>query len=421
MVLHLPLFRCVFCLFPPLFSPQPTTPHTGLETHVHNKTGRRAQICMKNQVGKCNMREKCLQIHGDWNMVEKLRQLYIADKKAYVSEVLAIDVTDQLGDVLSFRYSEIEPGAAKEAYRRNYLKASNKQVELCGSYVRTGACSYGTQCSAIHVSHERYVKAKALRAQPQQGSYKGGGAGAGGAGYGARGYHAQQHQHHNHHQQQHQEGGGRWGAEGGAGNGAMHYDDGCAAGGGAPLPADSAEMAEMVMRAMAEGSYDLPQEYAAAAAAAAAAAMQQQQRQQQQQWTAADLRAAEREEVNSDSNSSQGASWFQSNDSSHEYAAAGSSGGGAQGSMAGGSLPASVAHVSPNSFTPSYPTSPLPAATIEPVYAAPECTPYEAALAVERAAAAAAATTTPAGAPPVNLEENDDIQRLLNDLQLDFE
>eukprot|EP01064_Diplonema_japonicum_P001436 TRINITY_DN1091_c3_g1_i1.p1 TRINITY_DN1091_c3_g1~~TRINITY_DN1091_c3_g1_i1.p1 ORF type:complete len:340 (+),score=80.57 TRINITY_DN1091_c3_g1_i1:154-1173(+) len=132
---------------------------SGLETHVNNRTGRRAQICMKFQQQKCNMREKCLQIHGDYVMIETLRNLYHADKKAYVSEVLAMDMSDNRHDVLSFKYSEIEPGYAKEVYR----KRNGKPVLLCTQFSNRGMCSGGTRCQQLHISREKYLKSKALK------------------------------------------------------------------------------------------------------------------------------------------------------------------------------------------------------------------------------------------------------------------
>eukprot|EP01059_Diplonema_ambulator_P006914 TRINITY_DN16489_c0_g1_i1.p1 TRINITY_DN16489_c0_g1~~TRINITY_DN16489_c0_g1_i1.p1 ORF type:complete len:359 (+),score=139.86 TRINITY_DN16489_c0_g1_i1:163-1239(+) len=134
---------------------------SGLETHVHNRTGRRAQICMKYQQQKCNMREKCLQIHADYMMVEALRNLYHADKKAYVSEVLAVDVSDMRNDVLSFKYSEIEPGYAKEMYR----KKNGKPAVLCTQFINRGMCSGGSQCQQLHIGREKYLKAKAARSR----------------------------------------------------------------------------------------------------------------------------------------------------------------------------------------------------------------------------------------------------------------
>ena len=117
---------------------------------------------MKNQQQKCNMREKCLQIHGDWNMVEELRKVYIADKKQYVSEVLALDLSDKRNDVLSFKYSEIEAGAAKENYRRSNGKA---KLMLCTNFVTRGGCLNGAHCCHVHVLRDRYIKAKSMRCQ----------------------------------------------------------------------------------------------------------------------------------------------------------------------------------------------------------------------------------------------------------------
>eukprot|EP01060_Flectonema_neradi_P041471 TRINITY_DN986_c9_g1_i1.p1 TRINITY_DN986_c9_g1~~TRINITY_DN986_c9_g1_i1.p1 ORF type:complete len:390 (+),score=88.26 TRINITY_DN986_c9_g1_i1:66-1235(+) len=139
---------------------------TGLETHIHNPTGRKAQICMKHQQHKCNMKHNCLQIHADYCLVEALRELYHADKKIYVSEVIVIDTLDGRNDTLSFRYSEIESGAAKDAYRKmcsGKSKEPHHPVQLCGAYISRGSCSMGPNCYSIHVSREKYLKAKAAK------------------------------------------------------------------------------------------------------------------------------------------------------------------------------------------------------------------------------------------------------------------
>eukprot|EP00755_Sulcionema_specki_P026754 Sspe_Gene.16206::Locus_5707_Transcript_1_1_Confidence_1.000_Length_1380::g.16206::m.16206 len=132
----------------------------GLTSHMANKTGRRAQICMAFQTKRCNMREKCLQIHADHGLISTLRQHYIADKKTYVSEVQAVDPTDGKNEVLTFKYSEIEHGAAKENYRR--LPESHRYATLCQNFLfSNGFCPNGSQCNSIHVAKDKYNKAKA--------------------------------------------------------------------------------------------------------------------------------------------------------------------------------------------------------------------------------------------------------------------
>ena len=145
---------------------------TGLETHIHNPTGRKAQICMKHQQHKCNMKHNCLQIHADYCLVETLRELYHADKKVYVSEVVVIDTLDGRNDTLSFRYSEIESGAAKDSYRKMCCsKLKDMQVQLCAAYITRGVCPMGPNCYSIHVTREKYLKAKASKNGKQHQQY----------------------------------------------------------------------------------------------------------------------------------------------------------------------------------------------------------------------------------------------------------
>eukprot|EP00756_Hemistasia_phaeocysticola_P017156 Hpha_TRINITY_DN15521_c1_g1::TRINITY_DN15521_c1_g1_i1::g.105129::m.105129 len=138
----------------------------GRDTYLFNRTGRRAQVCMKFQQNRCNMRDKCQQIHAELRLISSLRQIYVHHKKSYVSEITCYEIPlgasgPAGGEPITFRYSDVEPTDGKERYRM--VPEDQRNFLLCPNFVNTGECPNGRRCQAIHVPRHRYLKAKGFK------------------------------------------------------------------------------------------------------------------------------------------------------------------------------------------------------------------------------------------------------------------
>eukprot|EP00755_Sulcionema_specki_P012145 Sspe_Gene.50629::Locus_28169_Transcript_1_1_Confidence_1.000_Length_1048::g.50629::m.50629 len=138
----------------------------GSETFLANRSGRRAQICMKFQENKCNMKEKCQQVHADLGFVSALREKYLGSKKSYVTEIMCTDPSTTPPQTISIKYSDTEPTDGRDWYRlqENVDPAS---VAICVEFLKKKECPKGSNCRLIHVTQEKYAKARVL---PKEGT-----------------------------------------------------------------------------------------------------------------------------------------------------------------------------------------------------------------------------------------------------------
>ena len=127
----------------------------GKHTYTNNPSGRRAQICMKYQDGQCNMKARCQQIHADRTWVQELRARFYDSRKVYVSDIAAHDL--ETGEVLAFKYSEVDSCLAKDKYRT--IPHTNRPgFVVCREYAAMSTCALGRNCNYLHVSPEKYGK-----------------------------------------------------------------------------------------------------------------------------------------------------------------------------------------------------------------------------------------------------------------------
>jgi len=141
----------------------------GKTAHVSNPAGRRAQICMKFQLGRCNMSGRCQQIHADRGLISAYRTMYHQERKEYVAEIDALDV--ETGQRLVFKYSEVDACQAKDRYR-SLSEQERSHFVICQAYASTGQCAQGRNCHNVHVSPQTRAKVRERAAH---------GAGAGGS------------------------------------------------------------------------------------------------------------------------------------------------------------------------------------------------------------------------------------------------
>eukprot|EP01064_Diplonema_japonicum_P000616 TRINITY_DN10398_c0_g1_i1.p1 TRINITY_DN10398_c0_g1~~TRINITY_DN10398_c0_g1_i1.p1 ORF type:complete len:440 (+),score=72.16 TRINITY_DN10398_c0_g1_i1:78-1322(+) len=128
----------------------------GKHTYTSNPSGRRAQICMKYQDGQCNMKARCQQIHADRTWVQELRSRFYDSRKVYVSDILATNL--ETGEVIAFKYSEVDSCQAKDKYR-SLSHHQRSGFALCNEYLASNTCREGRACTKLHVSAEKYTKA----------------------------------------------------------------------------------------------------------------------------------------------------------------------------------------------------------------------------------------------------------------------
>eukprot|EP00756_Hemistasia_phaeocysticola_P051187 Hpha_TRINITY_DN26367_c0_g1::TRINITY_DN26367_c0_g1_i1::g.9430::m.9430 len=129
----------------------------GKAAHVSNPAGRRAQICMKYQMGRCNMLTRCQQIHAERGMIAAYREVYVQERKQYIAEIDALDAESGLR--LVFKYSEVDACQAKDRYR-SLSEQERAHFVVCQSYASTGQCSQGRSCQHVHVSPQTRAKVR---------------------------------------------------------------------------------------------------------------------------------------------------------------------------------------------------------------------------------------------------------------------